>query len=74
MPIGQLNDPPANLLVRSISPWYVQYLKKKMTHGDHEDLTSPLCVVACVPSGSFVPSDVKKYSYAVSVTLWNMCY
>ena len=65
--MSQLKDPPEYLRIRDIKPWYVNYLADMMetSHGDHEDLTSPLLVVASVNKQDFKLQSILKYTFKV---------
>ena len=53
--------------VREVKDWYVDYLSEMMTDekNDHEDLTSPLLVLASVSKEDFHNKSLDKYSYQV---------
>lgn len=67
LPINSLRDPPAYLRVREVKEWYVEYLTDVLLkeEGDHEDLTSPLLVIASVAPADFKQSKLTTYTYEV---------
>ena len=65
--ISQLREPPEYLQVREVKEWYIEYLEEMLLDdtGDHEDLTSPLLVLASVSKEEFREKCMDKYSYQV---------
>ncbi len=69
IPVELLQEPPTFLQIRDVKQWYVEYLVEMLstTEGDHEDLTSPLLVVASVKKEDFRMSNKDKYTYQVKI-------
>ena len=65
--MSALEPPPVYLQVRDVKDWYVDYLVKMLLEeeDDHEDLTSPLLVLASVDKREFRMQNVDKYTFEV---------
>ena len=64
-----LHDAPDDIvLIRDVKPWYVAKLKEDISseQGDHEDITSPLVVIASVTVDEFNEDNIDDYTYYVS--------
>ena len=55
------------LRVREVKEWYIDYLVKVLLEeeDDHEDLTSPLLVIASAVKGEFRVQNVADYTFEV---------
>ena len=63
----KLCDPPDYLRIRDVKEWYVDFIAdalKDEAH-DHEELSSPLLVIASVSKCDFRDKNMSKYSYQV---------
>ena len=61
------NAPDDIVLIRDVKPWYIAKLKEDISseRGDHEDITSPLVVIASVTVDEFNEEDIDDYTYYV---------
>jgi len=66
-----LREAPDSIRIRDVKEWYVEYLTDVLLkeEGDHEDLTSPLLVIASVAPADFKQSKLSTYTYEVYCTV-----
>lgn len=73
LPVCSLREPPQYLRVREVKDWYVDYLMEMLLdeETDHEDLTSPLLVVASVTKRDFKSKNIHSYTYEVCACMYH---
>ena len=61
----KLSDPPDYLRIRDVKGLYMNFITEglKDKESDHEELTSPLLVIASVSKSEFRDNNISKYVY-----------
>ena len=67
----KLSDPPDYLRIRDVKEWYVNFIAESLKdeENDHEELTSPLLVIASVSKSEFRDKNISKYTYQVCLKI-----
>ena len=68
----KLSDPPPDYLrIRDVKELYMNFIAKglKDKENDHEELTSPLLVIASVSKSEFRDKNIIKYTYQVCLKI-----
>ena len=69
--LEKLCDPPDYLRIRDVKDWYVDFVAESLKDegNDHEELTSPLLVIASVSKSEFRDKNISKYTYQVCLKI-----
>ena len=67
----KLSDPPDYLRIRDVKELYMNFIAEglKDEENDHEELTSPLLVIASVNKSEFRDKNISKYTYQVCLKI-----
>ena len=69
-----MREPPADLKVRDVKQWYVEYLSELLGEDDQEELASPLLVISSVGKSEFRHEHLSSYTYEVQLVFPMISY